>query len=272
MMRNFRVQSGGASLCGDALGEGTCAILLHAGVCDRRMWRDVVAPLAERYTVVTYDRRGFGDTTTPDEPFSQVDDLAKVIAHVGAKRPVLIGCSQGGRIAIDYALANAGKVSALVLISTAISGSPPAESYPPDINSLFVDIKLAEAMGDFDRINQIEARIWLDGPMNTEYRVSGELRQFFLDMNGKALRHPELTREQPSPSALEHMRQIPVPTYVIWGAGDFAHVRALSLWLTSTLPIAQSLIMKNAAHLPSLEHPEQFREAVIAFLAKHMIR
>lgn len=271
-MGSFEVQSGGATLCSEVHGEGTCVIMLHAGVCDRRMWRQAIPPIAGRFKVVTYDRRGFGDTTTPDEAFSHVEDLAKIIEHVEAKKPVLSGCSQGGRIAIDYALANPEKVSALVLISTSITGSPPPEAYPPDIEDLFEKMKAAEAAGDLDWVNEIEARIWLDGPMNTPVRVGGKLREAFLEMNGKALQHPALTMEQQPPSALEHMHKIRVPTYLIWGAGDFAHVRALSLWLTSKLPIEQSLIMKNCAHLPSFENPAQFSEAVVAFLAKYGIK
>ena len=45
MANCFTVQSAGASLRGEMNGHGTCVIMLHAGVADRRMWYDTLADL-----------------------------------------------------------------------------------------------------------------------------------------------------------------------------------------------------------------------------------
>ena len=54
-------------------------MFLHAGVCDRRMWLDQLDALSNDRLAVAYDRRGFGETTSPDEPFSHVGDLLGVM-------------------------------------------------------------------------------------------------------------------------------------------------------------------------------------------------
>ena len=58
-----QIAAGDATLVGDRWhGDGATIVLLHAGVCDRRCWRDVGAALGGAgRDVVAYDRRGFGD-------------------------------------------------------------------------------------------------------------------------------------------------------------------------------------------------------------------
>ncbi len=129
MTRRFDFQCAGATLHGEAIGKGSCAIFLHAGVADRRMWRNTLAHLARNHLAVAYDRRGFGETRAPDEPFRHIDDLDCMIAHLGCERPILIGCSQGGCIAIDYVLAHPEKVAALVLVAAAVTGAPVPHAY-----------------------------------------------------------------------------------------------------------------------------------------------
>jgi pimeloyl-ACP methyl ester carboxylesterase len=64
-MARFEVTVDGAVLAGERVGEGgPAAALLHAGVADRRAWASLTGALSASRTVVSYDRRGFGETTT----------------------------------------------------------------------------------------------------------------------------------------------------------------------------------------------------------------
>src|SRR3546814_9234692 len=91
------VQDGAA----DAL--RTPVIFLHAGVADGRMWQAQLDEFAPRHRVVAYDRRGFGKTRGQAETFSHIDDLLAVLDGLDIDQAALVGCSQGGRIAIDFA-------------------------------------------------------------------------------------------------------------------------------------------------------------------------
>ena len=257
---------GGARLATDVAGEGACVVLLHAGVADRCMWRTTCEALSRKFKCIAYDRRGFGDSTSPDETFRNIDDLDAVIRHFGCDGAHLIGSSQGGRIAIDYALAKPKRVLSLVLVAPALSGASFPSNYPPAIQRLMDELEQSEATLDFEKMNAIEAHMWLDGPLNLENRVVGSARDLFLDMNGRALKHAPLNREQPAPSAVDQLHRLKHPAFVIWGNADFQHIKDRSRLIANTLPGARHLVMAECAHLPNMEQPTQFDAAVLEFL------
>lgn len=136
---------------------------------------------------VAYDRRGYRETRSEPEDFSAVTDLMAVIDGVAGHRPaVLVGCSLGGKIAIDAALRHPSRVAGLILIAPNVEGAP-EPVYPAEIRAMLEKQKAAEDAGDRDQLNAIKARLWLDGPLAPEGRVVGPARQLFLDMNDAVL-------------------------------------------------------------------------------------
>ncbi|MEM8533100.1 MAG: alpha/beta hydrolase [Chloroflexota bacterium] len=266
MTQIFSAKVGNAKLIGEHAGEGHSLVLLHAGVADRRMWRGQIADLSDSYHVVAYDRRGFGETTTPDEAFSHLEDLRKVLEQQSITKASLIGCSQGSRIAIDFALAYPQIVAELVLIAPAISGAPAPETFSTDVQELIAALDEAEAANDIARVNEIEAHLWLDGPMSSDRRVDGELRELFLDMNGIALRMPELTQEIEPLSAYERMTDVRVPTLVISGELDFPFIKEQGQYLVERIPSAKGEEIRNTAHLPNFEKPQVVNKLLRDFL------
>jgi pimeloyl-ACP methyl ester carboxylesterase len=228
------------------------------------MFAGQLRDLANRFEVVRYDRRGFGATTTVDEPFSHVADLAAVIEATGLAEPILLGCSQGGRVAIDFALAHPGKVRGLILIASAVSGAP-AEPLPSDIQPLQDALDAAQKAGDLAAVNAIEAQMWLDGPRSAPGRVGGAERALFLAMNRIALEHPALTRVQDPPPAFERLSALRMPVLLMQGALDFPHIVARHARLAGLIPDARAVTFEDCAHLPSIENPAAANGAIVAF-------
>jgi len=262
MPDSFIVASGAAHLHAERLGSGRPVIFLHAGVGDSRMWESQITGLSSLCLAVAFDRRGFGRTTTPDEQFAHVTDLLAVHDSVSADPAVLVGCSQGGRIAIDYALRYPERVAGLVLIAPAISGAPDWHLVPPHAEALDKELDRAEEQRDLNRVNEIEAYFWLDGPLAEEGRVGGEIRRLFLDMNRIALSHPELENEREPESAYERVGRIAVPTTVVWGDLDFPDIDGSCSYLAEKIPGARRLVVQGVAHMVSLERPDVVTDAV----------
>lgn len=268
------MKSGAAHLAASQTGTGQALVFLHAGVADRRSWKPLISALSETmdsFHGVTYDRRGFGASTFTEERHSRVGDLVAVLDACELPSVVLIGNSQGGRIAIDTALSHATRVRALVLIGTAVSGAPEVTSYPPDVTEIYRKIEVAEAADDLDLVNRLEAHLWLDGPSSIEGRVGGATRKLFLDMNLRALNAPSAGETTDNVDSWNNLSEIQVPVLLMVGQFDLPHLQERSARIAEIIPGAEFVLMKDVAHLPALEAPRQCAEIIAKFLARHNI-
>ena len=265
-MRSFTIPSGKAELTGVEDGKGPALVFLHAGVADKRMWRDQVAAFADRYRVVCYDRRGFGETRYKPETFSHMQDLRAVLDGLGIEQATLVGCSQGGRFAVDFTLAYPTRVAKLVLVAPAIGGAPQPEELPDDIDNLLQQAEQAQDQNHFDLVNRIEAHMWLDGPRSADGRVQGSARDLFLRMNIIPLKSPSPGKDEAAKDSFKKLSKIAAPTLLIWGDLDFPHLQERCALLGKRIKGAQSALMPGTAHLPNLEQPKKFNALLDAFL------
>lgn len=263
---NCQISSGCASLAAKVVGSGNPVIFLHAAVCDSRMWCMQLHGVSASSKAVTYDRRGFGKTHAEKEDFSAVADLVAVMDAVASDSPaILVGCSQGGRIAVETALQHPSRVRGLVLIAPSVPGA--AEPiYPLEISDLISRQRAAERRGDLDAVNAIKAHLWLDGPLQSEGRVTGQARQLFLDMNGIALRAPPTGANVDIAPAIDRLSEISVPSLVIWGDLDFPHIQERSRRIAMMLVNGSGHALTGTAHLPSLDQAQAVTRQLTAFL------
>ena len=266
MTTPFEIRFDGATLRGEADGFGIPVVFLHAGVADRRMWAEQMQVVAEAgFHVLSYDRRGHGETTTPDEPFSHLVDLEAVLDRMDIQAAVLVGCSRGGRLAIDFAVENPNRTIGLVLVGTAVSGDERAEQ-PEEIEAIEDALAYAEERGNIEQVNKIEAHLWLDGPLSQSGRVEGEARELFLDMNRIALKHPKLTREEPPEPAVDAIAGITAPVLLVVGDLDYPDIVERHESLSDELQNAFAIVLEDTAHLPNLERPDLFDPLLLEFL------
>lgn len=250
------VRSGAAALAVEAAGDGPAVVFLHAGVADRRSWRPVMAPLVADHRVVAWDRRGFGDTTVDaPEAHDHVADLEAVMDALAIDRAVLVGNSRGGGAALDATIALPDRVVGLMVLGAPWSGAPYDVADPPEVEALWPPVQEAEDAGDLDRVNALEARIWLDGATGDEGRVTGPARELFLDMNGRALAAADVGEEQRHPDVWPHLPDLAIPVTVVDGALDEPSGIAMGRAAAERIPDCRHVVLDDAGHLPSLEHP-----------------
>ena len=267
---SLAVAVGRATLNGVRLGKGGTPqlALLHAAIADHRSWSSLLRLLAPDMDVVAYDQRGFGATTYEAEGHDQVVDLSAVLDACGYERPVLVGNSRGGQIALDFAVTHPERVAGLVLLAPAVSGAPVvAESdLRPEEAAFWRELEAAEAAGDLDALNRGEIRLWLDGLDAPEGRVTGAARQLALDMNAIALSAASPGHEPRVVDAWSRAGEIACPVLVVVGDLDMRHLQARCHALVARIPGARLRVMPGVAHLPALEQPDTVAGMVRAFL------
>ncbi|GAA1112019.1 alpha/beta hydrolase [Kribbella jejuensis] len=92
----------GTTIAYDRLGSGPSVILVGGALCDRNALRPLADALASQYDVVTYDRRGRGDSgdTAPYSVQHEVEDIAAVLEAVGGTAAIYGHSSGAGLAAI----------------------------------------------------------------------------------------------------------------------------------------------------------------------------
>lgn len=261
----FSLEVGGATLAGFEIGEGLPVVFLHAGVCDKRMWLSQMQAVADAgWHAIAYDRRGYGETQSADVAFHHGRDLEALLEAFGIHAAVLVGCSMGGGLAIDFALRHPGRVIGLVLIGTSVSGAPwDATEAESMIEAAEED---ALERGDNDMLNRVQAHEWLDGPRAQSGRVSGAARTLFLDMNALALNKPALTQEQPMADAWHRVAELAAPSLLLVGDQDFTAIIDRHEQLSEEMPNAFAAVLENVAHIPSIERPILVNAMLLQFL------
>jgi len=267
MSFNRQIASGGAMLAAEVVGSGDPVVFLHAGVCDRRMWRAQLDGVGASSKAIAYDRRGCGETRAEKEDFSAVADLMAVMdATADGKPAILVGCSEGGRVALDAVLKHPSRFCGLALVAPSVTGAPEAV-YPPEAKDLMAQLKEAQEAGNLDQVIAIKAHLWLDGPLAPKGRVTGQARELFLDMNAVALRSLPVGSSVDAAPAYQRLGEISAPTLVIQGDLDFPHIQDRSRHIAVTVLNGSHHELAGTAHLSNLERP-----ADITHLLKEFIR
>jgi len=254
----------GARIHYEREGEGPPVVFLHAGVADLRMWEPQVAAFAKHFDVTRLDQRGFGESELPPKPWSPVADLLSLMDQLSLESAHLVGCSMGGALAIDFALENPERVSKLVLVGSAIGGF----TFRPEHAHVFADASAARAAGDLEKLNEAMLHLFLDGPERPHGYVAAPLRELFLEMNGHALRvdFDKAPTKDPDPLAVRRLHEIDTPTLIVVGDKDVPTVMEASDLLMNSIPDVRKAVIEDAAHLPNLEHPQEFNRVVLDFL------
>lgn len=239
--------------------EGAPALALANSLgTDLRIWDGVIDVLADRYRVLSYDKRGHGLSDAPKGDYSlddHVADLAGLLDHAGMSRVALAGVSIGGLVAQGFALRHPERLAALVLCDAV-----------PQLGD--------DAMwnGRIDAIRRSGLASIADGIMerwfSPDFRrtrpddLTG-WRNLFLrsDVEGycstcATLRDTDLREE---------IGNIAVPTLVAVGEHDGSTPVPMVRACADAIPGARFEIIPDAGHLPSIEQPERLAALMATF-------
>jgi len=257
----------GGRLYYEASGKGPALVLIHAGFLDSRMWDMQFQLFSENYRVIRYDVRGFGKSDVARTKFSDYKDLRGILDHLGAKIASLVGVSNGGRIASDFAVEYPSMVDHLVLVSPGMSGyklsGPEEEKLWEEFDKQMKPQEEADREGRAADAVEMDASAWASAqtPANRE-----RIRQIALDNFHVHVENPWKLQLPPEPRTFQRLSQIRIPTLLIIGDRDVPAQILMVDNIYVHIPGSKKVLIQGADHIVNMSTPDEFNRTVLEFL------
>ncbi len=249
-------------------GDGPAIVLIHAGYVDSRMWEGEVQYLSGSYKVITYDVRGFGESSRPDSEYSDSEDLRELMDFLGIRQAIVIGISNGGRIAFDFSVEHPERVRGIIAINAGIRG------IGDELNGDGKDL-----WGDLDGIEEkysafIESGHFRDAAaLDVDYwshMLMGSMREKVLDMAEQNVSVPETSPDKyqrsPEPPAYTRLESLKCPVLIVSSDNDREGMRQISRLINTKIHGSRLVALKNADHIPPFSSPEELKTAILGFV------
>ena len=245
-------------------------VLLHGITGHARVWDHLAERLLPGRRVLALDQRGHGDSDpAPDDDYrvaTMADDVAAFAGSLQLDRFALLGHSMGGRIAIQYAAAHAGRLERLIIVDIGpdielaglqrvrdmMSKSPErieSEEWAVDY------IRRANPLQDLELLRQRVhhgLKRLPDGELTWKY--------------AKGLRDMMRAGRRDAVDLWEPLARIPCPTLVVRGAESDILSPEVAKKMTGRLPDGRLVEIPGAAHTVPADRPDDFVRHVRAFL------
>jgi pimeloyl-ACP methyl ester carboxylesterase len=246
-------------------GSGPTIVLLHGLWGGLNEWAPIIDPLSEDHRVIALDFIGFHGS---DKPATQYHNallsqfLAGFIEALALEKVTLMGHAMGANSATYTAVHHPANIARLVLIDGAGYRNPDRDlSKPPSEQMIrFRRVATGSSLAATRRL--LERRVQ-DKSLVTDEWVELAFQMWLNSaraIGDMLLEGGDLTEEE--------MRQIQLPTLVVWGAEDKVFSIDNVERLTADIEGAQSGIIENSGHLPQIEQTDAFLEVLIPFLKK----
>ncbi|WP_052129797.1 alpha/beta fold hydrolase [Sphingomonas sp. 35-24ZXX] len=259
----FWLDVGDGLIAVEKLGRGPAVVLLHGWTLDRRMWALQTRALADRFTFIALDRRGFGQSTAPADRAREVDDLASLADRLELASFHLVSMSQAGATAIAFAQQHRDRVATLVLQGISIAGiadhSNASDRIPLD------DYAAMVRGGRLDEMKRHWAGHALMAGLSGEGATIGAA--MLADYDGS-----DLLDGPAGPSArLDHVAALMMPVLAITGDADTSWRRSVTQAVARSAPLGQARFVREGGHLCNLSHPIEFNAVLSAFLSRPLL-
>jgi pimeloyl-ACP methyl ester carboxylesterase len=260
----------GVRLFYEDTGSGDPMVLVHGSWADHALWGPIVPMLAQRFRVVSYDRRGHSESERPEtqgSPDEDADDLAALIEELDLAPAHVVANSQGAVISLRLAAKRPELFRSL------------SAHEPPLFAALENVPEMAEMMLDLEAIGRVIAKIQGGDP-------AGGAREFVDTVVGPGFwqmlpEEGKQTFARNAPTFLDEVRgegvkmadlaplgETIVPILMSRGTEGPPFFAAVVKRLIAAIPSAKEHTFEGAGHVPHMTHPQPYVDAVTAFVVE----
>ena len=246
-------------------GEGADLVLINGLGGHSGAWALNAPAFAKQFHVTTFDNRGAGRTTAPDEPYSiagMADDAAALMAELDIGRAHILGVSMGGMVAQELAIRHPGVVDRLIIAcSRARTGE------------LRRKVAVAQrALWEADVPRESIAAIQMNWGSTTARLQDPEAPLELLALQAsdpyKIQKHAYLRQLDATIAhdTVDRLGGVQAETLVLVGAEDVLTPPHESIEIAELIPNARLQILPRGGHGFSGEYAPEFNRAVLDFL------
>jgi 3-oxoadipate enol-lactonase len=248
------VASGGERIYAEATGVGEAIVLCHGLGGNHAIWWRQIEAFAQSHCVVTWDQRGFGNSTA-QTGCSGIDeaagDLIAVLDALKIDRAHLVGQSMGAFVALRGALDNPERVMSLVL-STTLAGA---------------DSQHTRALGAAVPVHQLRHRHPVVSPAFSQSHP--DLVVLYNLISSFGTKPPVGAMLESMATHLfsdSELTRLSCPTLFVAAAGDPLCPPHLMQSAAERVPGARFTVLPDASHSVYYERPEAWSEVVLGFV------
>lgn len=244
-------------------GEGFPVLILHGlfGMGDN--WASIASQLADRHRVVLADLRNHGRSPHDDEMTLDLmtEDVLDLMDDQFLEKPVVMGHSMGGKVAMNLALKFSSRVHALIVVDIG------PRTYPPQ-HGFILDALEHVPLSDISRRQDAEEILTRQGlpPAIRQFLLKSLARdeegRFYWRFNLQAIRRnlPEIGMAAPD------NLQYNGPTLFVKGEKSDYITDEDGVLIAKLFPRASLAVVPQAGHWVHAENPEAFLAVVRSFL------
>lgn len=256
----LNVALGAAHLTAQTGGQGRPLVLLHSLLADRTSFDRVAGTLAATHQVIALDLPGFGASDFVDGGLDAVAD--RVAAAIAAlqlpEQPMLLGNGYGGFVALNTVIRHPELAERVVLADCGAAFNEPGRA-------AFHGMAAAAEKGGLAAIADVAMRrLFAPEYQALHPELIAQRKERFLALAPRTFRSACLALA--GLDLRDRLSSVKVPVLVLVGEADEATPPPMSKELAAGLPNAQLKILAGCAHVPQLQAPQLFLDAIAEFI------
>src|ERR671910_2724954 len=275
-----KVQVGDIEIAYKTFGKGAPILLVSGAGGDMNGWEpSTLKVLSSNHTVIAFDNRGVGNTTTGSKPFSIqqfANDTAGLLDALKIRKADVLGYSMGSFVAQQLTVTNPERVNRLILVAASCGGK---EGIPQSPQLQKMNIDVANKFLNNISVSQEEMKPVISASLGSGWirlnpdslETIPEAKDLFASItpnnNLKQIKAVQSWFATNWSGICSQLTKISIPTLVIIGTDDVVVPTPNSLVIAGKIPGAWLVQIQGAGHALMSQYPDEFNKVVQTFLS-----
>ncbi len=245
-------------------GNGIPLLFIHGYPLSRKIWQPQMAALSDMAAMIAIDLRGHGESYPFDPPYPMellADDCKQLIDHLGIETPIVVcGLSMGGYITMALYRKFPEFFAGMILTSTRAGADSPQGKANRD-----VAVDNVRDQGVPFIVDGMLPKMVSPVTLASKTQLVSSIRGIMLEtsVNG-VIGALQGMRDRPDSSPT--LSKVSIPTLIVHGADDQMIPVSEAEAMHGQIRNSRLVVIPQAGHLPNMEQPDQFNQAVREFL------